>query len=217
VLFNIPQTPEEWAYRVMGVIVLLLSLTVHEWAHAFSAKRLGDDTAEREGRLTLDPLVHLDPVGTLLFPLLGMPVGWAKPVPFNPARFRRGISMAWGTVITKAAGPVSNLVLGALAAVGVVLLYQGKLQHAAAFELARQVLLMNVGLAVFNLLPIHPLDGAGVVEAFVPTRLTDAWNGWLRIGPFVLMLLLLTGASFLQGPIRALSDALVNLAVRLLT
>ena len=209
-----PTTPQEWAGRVMGVIVLILSLTVHEWAHAFSAFRLGDDTAEREGRLTLNPMSHIDPIGTLLFPMLGLPLGWARPVPFNPARFRRGVSMAWGTMITKAAGPLSNLLLVSLGAAALVLLFPGRGGHQAAFELARQVLLMNVGLAVFNLLPVHPLDGAGVLEPFIPRSLRGAWESYLRAGPILLMLVLVTGGVFLSGPIGSLSNALVQLAVR---
>src|SRR5262252_9131058 len=101
----------------MILVPLLLSLTVHEWAHAYSAHRLGDDTAERQGRLTLNPIPHIDLVGTLLLPLLGVPFGWAKPVPVNPARFKRTVNMRTGMLITAAAGPFSNLVLAILAAV----------------------------------------------------------------------------------------------------
>src|SRR5689334_23219884 len=96
------------------LIPLILSLTVHEWAHAYSAFRLGDDTASRQGRLTLNPIPHIDPIGTILCPLLGIPFGWAKPVPVNPLRFNRGVSMRTGMMITAAAGPLSNLVLAVL-------------------------------------------------------------------------------------------------------
>src|SRR5688572_26569558 len=98
----------------MMLIPLVLSLTVHEWAHAMSAYRLGDDTAAREGRLTLNPIVHIDPLGTLLLPLMGVPFGWAKPVPVVPTRFRRDVNMSTGMMITAAAGPFSNLVLAFL-------------------------------------------------------------------------------------------------------
>ena len=101
----------------MILIPLLLSLTVHEWAHAWSAYRLGDDTASMQGRLTLNPIAHIDPVGTLVLPLLGIPFGWAKPVPVNPTRFRRGVNMSTGMIITAAAGPLSNVVLALLSAV----------------------------------------------------------------------------------------------------
>jgi Zn-dependent protease len=210
-----PTTSQEWAARLMGIIVMILSLSVHEWAHAFSAFQLGDDTAQREGRLTLNPLSHIDPFGTLLLPLLGVPLGWAKPVPFNPARFRRGVSMAWGTMITKAAGPLSNLVLAVGCAVGLGFLLRGQgrtgTEHEAVRALLVNGLMMNVGLAVFNMLPIHPLDGAGVLEPFIPRGLREAWNGYLRVGPLLLMVVLVTGGVLLSAPIGLVQGVLVNL------
>jgi Zn-dependent protease len=91
--------------RATLFIPLLLSLAVHEWAHAWTARQLGDDTAERAGRLTLNPLAHVDPIGTLLLPLLGIPFGWAKPVPIEPLRFRRDVRLRAGVALTAAAGP----------------------------------------------------------------------------------------------------------------
>src|SRR4051812_47199579 len=95
--------------RAVAFIPVLLSLTVHEWAHAWTAWRLGDDTAKMLGRVSLNPVDHIDPVGTLLLPLLGVPFGWAKPVPINPVRFHGNVSMAMGVLLTAAAGPISNL------------------------------------------------------------------------------------------------------------
>src|SRR5215831_21359818 len=106
----------------MILIPLLLSLTVHEWAHAWSAYRLGDDTASMQGRLTLNPIAHIDPIGTLILPLLGVPFGWAKPVPVNPTRFRRGVNMSRGMMITAAAGPLSNVALAVLSAIALGLI-----------------------------------------------------------------------------------------------
>ena len=91
--FDDVSLPEFILDRLRIWVPLVLSLSVHEWAHAWSAWRLGDDTAARMGRMTVNPLAHIDPVGTLLLPLLGVPFGWAKPVPVNPARFRRDIHM----------------------------------------------------------------------------------------------------------------------------
>src|SRR4051812_7061061 len=96
--------------RAMDLIPLVLSLTVHEFSHAWSAWLLGDDTAALQGRMTLNPIVHIDPVGTFLLPLLGIPFGWAKPVPVNPLRFTRRFSMSTGMMITAVAGPASNAV-----------------------------------------------------------------------------------------------------------
>ncbi|HMF44095.1 MAG TPA: site-2 protease family protein, partial [Polyangia bacterium] len=93
---------------------MLLSLTVHEWAHAWSAYRLGDDTASKLGRLTLNPIAHIDPFGSLILPLLHIPFGWAKPVPVNPTRFRKGVNISTGMIITAAAGPLANVVLAVL-------------------------------------------------------------------------------------------------------
>src|SRR5512142_2218234 len=100
------------------LIPLLLSLTVHEFAHAWSAARLGDDTGARAGRLTLNPLAHIDPIGTILLPLLGIPFGWARPVPVDPSRFRRTVKMRTGVMLTAAAGPLSNVILAVVCTVG---------------------------------------------------------------------------------------------------
>src|SRR5215470_8697034 len=106
--------------RIASFIPILLSLTVHEWAHAWTAWKLGDDTAKLLGRVSLNPIDHIDPVGTLLLPLLGIPFGWAKPVPINPLRFRSTVSMPMGVLLSVAAGPISNLLLAAGACVVLV-------------------------------------------------------------------------------------------------
>src|SRR5687768_7374424 len=131
--------------RVMILIPLLLSLTVHEWAHAYSAYRLGDDTAEREGRLTLNPIAHIDPLGTLLLPLLGIPFGWARPVPVNPTRFRRDVSMRSGMMLTAAAGPASNVVIAVLASIVYGLL----------LRLRPEILLARIGVGELLLITIQ--------------------------------------------------------------
>jgi len=184
------------AERLKYLVVLLPSLTFHEFAHAWSAWRLGDDTAARMGRLTLNPIPHIDPIGTLLLPLLGVPIGWAKPVPVNPANFRRGIRMSTGDLLVSIAGPISNLLLALLGAIAFALLVRFSPGGAdrATVELASVFILMNVGLAVFNLLPLPPLDGSHVVGSFVPYRWRDAWDSFQRVGPIILMVLLVSGA-----------------------
>lgn len=209
------------AMRVMFLIPMILSLTVHEWAHAWSAFKLGDDTASREGRLTLNPIVHIDPIGTLLLPILGVPFGWAKPVPVNPARFHRNVNMGTGMAITAFAGPLSNLVLAVLCAVtlGVLLRVTPETlanQHGLWMLLLYGVQL-NVGLAIFNLLPIPPLDGSRIVERFVPYRLRDSWEAFSRVAPFALLLIVATGGFFLRAPIDAVNETLFDLIRRIST
>lgn len=154
------------------LVPMILSLTVHEFAHAFVATKLGDDTPEREDRLTLSPLAHIDPIGTLALPALAIftlgyaLVGWARPVNINPAHFHRRVSMRAGLAIASAAGPLSNLLLAVIAMGTLVgLLKAGQLPSTEGPSGAIRSLLVaffrvNVGLCVFNFLPIPPLDGS---------------------------------------------------------
>lgn len=188
------------------VIPLLLSLTVHEWAHAWSANLLGDDTAEREGRLTLNPLAHIDPLGTIILPLLGIPFGWAKPVPVNPARFRRDIPMRRGMMITAAAGPASNLLIALLCAVlfGLGIRFGWGAERTDVYQLLRTAMMLNVLLAVFNMLPIYPLDGSRVVDGLISFKLRPAWERYCEYGPMVLLAVIilpsLIGISIMRWP-----------------
>jgi Zn-dependent protease len=145
---------------LMFYIVLIVSLCIHEWAHAFTADRLGDDTPRRDGRVTLNPIAHMDLFGSVIFPLVcifvipgGFLFGWGKPVMINPSNFA---DRKRGDVITTLAGPMSNLALALLAAVigGIVFRFEPR-----ALELVQLVLTLNVALAVFNLIPLPPLDG----------------------------------------------------------
>jgi Zn-dependent protease len=204
----------DFVQNLMFLIPMILSLTVHEWAHAFSAWKLGDDTALREGRLTLNPLVHIDPIGTLLLPLLGVPFGWAKPVPVNPARFRRDVNMSTGMAITAFAGPLSNLVLAILCAVGLGVMLRTEGRGAGAspfFALFLYGLQLNVALALFNLLPIYPLDGSRVMERVIPYRLRDQWETFKRISPFLMLGLLVVGGRVLAGPQAFVTGLLLEL------
>src|SRR5689334_20584744 len=145
---------QEVIFRLISWTLLVLSLTVHEWAHAWSAYRLGDDTAAREGRLTLNPLVHIDPIGTILAPLLHLPLGWAKPVPIDPVRFRRDVDMRTGIMITAVAGPLSNLVLAVAGSILYGLLVRAgviALDGVGLAELLKIGIMVNVMLFVFNL------------------------------------------------------------------
>jgi len=215
---------EAWLVsRLTLLIPLWLSLSVHEWAHAWAAWRLGDDTAARMGRMTVNPLAHIDPIGTLLLPLMGVPFGWARPVPINPLRFHRGISMRKGMMITAAAGPISNLVVAFVSIV--VLALVERFQPAAivgnerVMDLLRILVLLNVILASFNMLPIPPLDGSRVVDALIPRQMRPAWEDFCRLGPLALMavivLPMIYGVSLFHWP-REATGWLLEWLVKLL-
>ena len=210
--------------RAVWFVPVLLSLTVHEWAHAWTAWMLGDDTAKMLGRVSLNPVDHIDPVGTLLLPLLGVPFGWAKPVPVNPVRFRASISMPMGVLLTAAAGPASNVILAA-GSCGVLLAMNSPLVygldpelHVAASEFLQYLVLINLVLALFNLLPIPPLDGSRIVDAVVPARLRTAWNRLCSLGPALLATLILLpsllGYSVLSRPVAWISGLLLEITQR---
>ncbi|HLK99633.1 MAG TPA: site-2 protease family protein [Myxococcaceae bacterium] len=189
---------------LVRIIPLVLSLTVHEFAHAWSAWKLGDDTARMQGRLTLDPMAHIDPIGTLLLPALGVPFGWAKPVPVNPARFRRGVNMDTGMMLTAIAGPLSNMLLaiGSAVTYGLMLRYSPETLEANAGvqRFITWMIIGNVGLAVFNMLPIPPLDGSRVVEKFMPYSMRGSWEKVVQFGPFLLLGVLFFGRELISGP-----------------
>jgi Zn-dependent protease len=189
---------------VMLFIPLVLSLTVHEYAHAWSARRLGDDTAERMGRLTLNPLVHLDLLGTVILPLLGVPFGWAKPVPVNPARFRRDVRMGTGMAITASAGPLANVALAILSTVVLGALLRFAPETLQGGDGVRALLVifiqLNVSLALFNLIPIPPLDGSRIVDGFMPLRFREGWEAFTRLSPFLLLGVMFFGGRLIAGP-----------------
>ncbi len=196
-----PSTPRDILTRlslesiVPAFIILIASLSFHEAAHAWAANRLGDPTARRLGRLTLNPLAHIDWIGTVIFPLVGMLsglplIGWAKPVPVDVRNLR---APRRDFALVALAGPVSNIVLAVVA--GVLLKLQGGLVPDGGATVLSDALylavLLNVLLAVFNMLPVPPLDGGNVLAGIVPesvARLID----WMRpYGFFLLYALLL--------------------------
>ncbi len=201
--------------RVMLLIPLLLSLSVHEFAHAWSAWKLGDDTAARAGRLSLNPLVHIDLFGTILLPLLGIPFGWAKPVPVNPARFRPGVRMSTGMMLTASAGPISNVVLAVLGSIAYGLLMrfspQLLLPGVGVGELLGITISINVTLALFNLIPVPPLDGSRIVDGLLPFRFRPAWESVQRFAPFLLIAVIWFGGRLIAVPSRYAMSLLFQL------
>jgi Zn-dependent protease len=196
-------TPQHIALGLTTYVVLLFSLSFHESAHAWMAWRLGDDTAKNLGRVSLNPIVHIDPIGTLLFPLIqiftNVPLlGWAKPTPYNPANFRSDVSMRKGHMLVAAAGPVSNFLLALLfTGILLVIIKLGLVDSEQDFLLHLMTLgiELNVLLAVFNLIPIPPLDGSKVASFGLPGDLGERYDR--IVGPYgfmILMLLLISGA-----------------------
>jgi Zn-dependent protease len=181
----------DYVQLVVGFVVLLLSLTVHEAAHAWSADHLGDSTARMLGRLSLNPAVHVDFIGTILFPLIALAtnlplIGWAKPVPVNT----RALGPQWRQkfMLVAAAGPASNLVLAVIAAILARLTPAGALS--GAFEVAVYV---NVLLALFNMVPVPPLDGGNVLSGLLTGPMAESFDRLRPYGFLILYGLMLSG------------------------
>lgn len=200
---------------LMLVVPVLLALTVHEYAHALAAYRLGDDTAKNQGRLTFNPLAHLDLLGTIVL-FFSQIFGWAKPVPFNPGNFKNPVR---DTTLVALAGPVSNLIT----AVAVVILYKALhflnvfnfFSTQIAFDLQKifvLAIIINISLGVFNLLPVPPLDGFKVLSYFLP----PAWVAFAYRHSLIFLILfiglIIAGAfNFIYYPIWTLVRFLLGL------
>ena len=189
-----------------SLAVLILSLSFHEAAHAWAADRLGDPTARHLGRLTLNPLAHIDWIGTVLFPLIaslsGVPlIGWAKPVPVDARNLRHPRR---DFALVALAGPVSNLILATLAAIAFEILAKTSGYVNIGGQILITAVLLNVLLALFNMFPIPPLDGGNVLMGLVPLRTARAIN-WLRPYGFVIIYaLMLTGVlSAVMRPVQS--------------
>jgi len=168
---------------LVRLIILFLAIPIHEWAHAWSAYQLGDDTASMRGRMTLNPLAHLDPIGSLLLLFSGF--GWGKPVPVNPYRMRTNPRA--GMAISAAAGPFSNFVLAMLLAIPFRLGWVGWYTEGFSIgSLLFTAIQINLGLMLFNLIPIYPLDGEKILMGLLPPRWGD---NLLRLRPFGTLIL----------------------------
>lgn len=198
---------------ILKIPALLLAVTLHEVAHGWVADRLGDPTARLAGRLTLNPLPHIDPIGALAFVLAGF--GWAKPVPVDPRNLRHPIR---DMALVGAAGPLSNFLVAFIG----LLLARALLPHLGAVPflaepvtgILRWIYLFNLALGIFNLIPLPPLDGGHFLPYLLPR---GSWRWLYRLeqyGPMLLLLLVFSGATrFIIGPLMVLVDRVYRLVV----
>jgi len=184
--------------RIFGIVVLLFSIVIHEYAHGWQALKCGDSTARDLGRLTLNPIPHIDPLGTIIVPAIlflsgsGFLFGWAKPVPVNPYNFNNpGID----NVKVSAAGPVSNIILAVMFTAGciaAIIIFNSRLLF-GIFSFGIQI---NLILALFNLIPLAPLDGSHIVEYYIPQEMQQSYQRFQSAGPIILLFLIMSGMFF---------------------
>lgn len=176
------------ADMIFRIPALLIALTVHEYAHARTAVALGDPTPRFMGRLTLNPVAHLDPIGLLMLWLFKF--GWAKPVPINPSYFK---NYRQGMVMVSLAGPVSNMILALITAFMIGILAKLQLLSGDWVKILWLTYNYNIILAIFNLVPIPPLDGSKVLSSLLPGRQGHIFDQLEQYGPFILMALVYIG------------------------
>jgi len=202
---------ESAAGIIFLIIILAISITCHEFMHAYVSFMLGDDTAQLHGRLSLNPLAHIDPFGTVLLPILlfmaGLPVfGAAKPVPFNPSRLRYG---EWGSAMVAASGPLTNLVLAAFISLWLRLLSVSGITQ-DFFEL---FIMVNIGFFVFNMIPFPPLDGSRVLYAIAPDGLRRIMMQIESFGLFGIMIFIFVLFPFISPVMGSIMNGLLNVLV----
>jgi len=184
---------------VFYILIVLFSVVIHEVSHGYVAYILGDPTAKMQGRLTLNPISHLDPIGSIILPAVlffaHLPViGWAKPVPYNPYNLQAG---KWGPAMVAAAGPTSNIVVATFFSIVIRLNLAYAFAPVAATQLCLLIVELNILLAVFNLIPVPPLDGSKVLFSALPYNLRHVQAFLERYGMIFIVLVLLYGGTII--------------------
>lgn len=211
------RTPGALLALILSVPGVLIAITFHEYAHAFMADKLGDDTARREGRLSLNPLKHMDPVGIAMLLFAGF--GWGRPVEVNPNNFNRTISIRKGNALVAFAGPAMNFILAIVFSIvyGLLLAFGGNFLLTDTGDIISSIIIyiisMNVGLGVFNLIPLPPLDGSKILTAFLPTNARNWVESHERILYIAFIIIWITPiASLIIRPvINLINNGLINL------
>ncbi len=175
------------------LVAIAIAISVHEFGHAYSAHLLGDDTAKMYGRMTLNPAAHVDPIGLLM--MLMFKIGWARPVPVNPNNFK---NYKFGNVIVSLSGAIANIVTAIIC-----VLINKNINMYAINLIAGYTMVYNVGFAAFNLLPLPPLDGWGIISSFIPYKYNEMVYKYESMSSIIFLVLILTGAyGIFVGPIR---------------
>jgi Zn-dependent protease len=193
-------SPDQVRTALLSLVAFILSVSVHEFGHAWMADRLGDRMPRAQGRLTLSPLAHIDPIGTIAVPLLaaflpfGLPlIAWGKPVQTNPASYTRALSPRTGHMLVSLMGPAMNLLLAvAVSVVFIILAKTGKMSLSLAQAIIQYLLALNIVLLFFNLIPVPPLDGVSVLAGILPERLQIIPQTLQRYGMILFFILVLT-------------------------
>ncbi len=204
---------------LMGLLLsipgLIIALSMHEFAHGFAAYKMGDNTAKYSGRLTLNPLHHLDPIGTLCLFLCGF--GWAKPVPINPYNFKK---RSLGVIVVSLAGPLMNFFIALISGFGLAVFIKyvtpGEFTQ-FVYNILLHCMYLNIGLMCFNLIPIPPLDGSKVLLEFIPYRFRQGYYRLERYSSLIMMVLLVSDIlNPILGTMRDLVEEFIFMIVGLI-
>ena len=217
------QDPSALIGLIVSLPAVIIAMTFHEFAHAYAADKLGDETPRSQGRVTLNPLKHIDPVGFVMLLFAGF--GWGRPVQINPIRFKRDISMSKGEAIVAFAGPLMNFILAIISTLVLGLSIKFNLLLNLSIDVQSliivflyEMIFMNIGLGVFNLIPIPPLDGSKVLRHFLPTK-AQMWLDEKQEILYILFLVLIMfrRTSVITEPIiKAVAYAILYIVSKLL-